>query len=169
MSASSPSAGSPAPWTVQGIRYRLIEAADTLRRLPLPQRGKPAPLRAAWPDIVQEWTAFGWSPSRLSDAQPGPDAIRRLDETLAWLHLLTRDQRMILWARAQNWTWRKIEALDSAERLGRGRQERQLRNINDDAEQRILAHLNSRPPRLVVKPGQLGPAAASSSQAALAA
>ena len=135
-------------WTTEDIRQRLQEAAWVLKRMPMPKGGRPAGLRTAWPDVVQEWTAYGWSLARSPRAVPTPDEITRLDEALAWLWLLTPDQRMILWARANRWTWRKVADLDEVQRSGHGRTERWLRQIAGDGEARILAHLNGTPPRL---------------------
>lgn len=136
-------------WTLRDIEYLLTEAADTLRRLPFPQRGAPEWLQACWPDVVHDWMAYAWTPAQAKRAPPTPDAIQRLDQVLSWLHWLTRDQRMIVWARAQGWTWRKIMELDDEERHGRGRQERQLRTICGDGHARILAELNDLPRRAV--------------------
>lgn len=134
-------------WTLRDVKYCLTEAADTLRRLPFPKNGAPAALRAAWPDVVNDWLAYGYNPARALRSAPSQEAIQRLDEVLSWLHWLNRDQRMIVWARAQGWTWRKIIELDDEERLGRGRQERQLRSICGDGYARILSHLNDTAPR----------------------
>lgn len=150
---ATPDAGSiaaAAVWTREALRHRFAEAAATIRRLPLPKNGKPADWRVAWPDVCYDWLAYGWTPSRAPRIPPRPEEISRMDEVLDWLHLLTRDQRMILWARANHWSWRKLEALDELERDGRGRTERQLRNILDDAEARILSHLNGTPRRAVL-------------------
>jgi hypothetical protein len=116
----------------------------------IPKFGIPAGVRAGWPDVVYEWTAYGYSPTQLRKTPPSSEAIDRLDQTLPWLYLLTNDQRKIVWARADGLTWRTIEALDDDDRKGRGRQERQLRNIYDDAEARILAHLNGTRKRAVI-------------------
>lgn len=116
----------------------------------MPKLGKPHALKTGWPDVVYEWTAYGYTPARALRALPSADQIQRLDETLPLLFLLTRDQRLILWARAQGWTWRKIEDLDNEEHNGHGRQERQLRSILGDAEARVLAHLNGTKPRQVI-------------------
>lgn len=148
--------GKPAPardpdkiWTIEDSRYRLTEAADTIRRLPMPKGGMPAELKSAWPDVVHDWMAYAYTDASAPRARPSQEAIKHLDETLDWLHWLTRDQRMVLWARAQGWTWRKIMILDNEERMGRGRQERQLRSICGDAEARILSRLNGTPGRIV--------------------
>jgi hypothetical protein len=77
-----------------------------------------------------------------------------MDEVLAWLLWLTREQRLVLWARANHWSWRKLVELDDLERHGKGRRERQLRQILGDAEARILSRLNGTPGRMVVTDGQ---------------
>lgn len=138
------------PWNLPEIRQRLAEAATTIRRLPMPKGGRPASFQVSWPDVAYDWLAYGWYPSRTPRIPPTPLEISRLDEALGWLHLLTRDQRLILWARANNWGWRKLEQLDELERDGRGRREGQLRNIMHDAEARILAHLNGTPQRAIL-------------------
>jgi hypothetical protein len=128
------------PWTLPEIRQRLAEAATTLRRMPMPKHGKPADFQVSWPDVVYDWLAFGWYPSRTPRIPPTPIEISRLDETLNWLHLLTRDQRVILWARANNWPGKQIEP--STARTRRTRTTRAtLRNILHDGN-RILNHLN---------------------------
>ena len=133
------------------LRQRTKEAAYTLRRLPVPQRGLPGGFKVTWPDVVVDfWGAFGWTSARAPRIIPTPAEVSRLDEVLSWLHLLTRDQRLVLWARANNWTWRRIEALDEMVRSGHGRSERWLRTILGDGEARILAKLNGTPKRMVV-------------------
>jgi hypothetical protein len=137
------------------VRDRLREAAWTIQRLPLPRNGRPDVTRVAWPDVVHDWMAYGWQDARAPRIPPTPAEISRCDEVLGWLFLLTRDQRLVLWARAQPhpFAWRKLEALDELERHGRGRQAAQLRRIMHDGEHRILAHLNGTPARLRVDSG----------------
>ena len=132
------------------LRQRMREAAWTLRRLPMPRNGLPADFKVGWPDVAYDWLAYGWLPTRSPRIPPTPDAIDRLDECLNWMHWLTRDQRVIIWARANAWTWRQLEALDELERDGHGRREGRLRIILGDAEARILAELNGTPRRMVV-------------------
>jgi len=142
--------------TLEELRERMREAAYTLQRLPMPKNGMPASFKVTWPDVAYEWLAYGWYPTRAPRIVPSAREISRLDECLNWLHLLTRDQRMILWARAnKGWTWRKIEALDELERDGHGRTEQRLRTILGDGEARILAELNGTPRRLVVTAEQV--------------
>jgi len=138
------------PWTKQDVHYRLVEAADTLSRLQMPMSGLPAKLGAVWPQVVYEWTAYGYSPPRVRRTPPSSEAIDRLDATLRWMYLLTDDQRKVVWARADGASWRSIRELDDKDRHGHGRQERQLRNIFEDGEARILANLNGGPRRAVL-------------------
>jgi hypothetical protein len=116
----------------------------------MPKGGRPASWGSNWPDVVNDWMAYGWTPAFLPRTQPTAAQISRMDVVLEWLHLLTRDQRKVIWARANGWTWRMIMALDDDERDGHGRQERALRTILGDAEARILSHLNGTPKRMVV-------------------
>jgi hypothetical protein len=150
-------AGSPkcGPWDQESVRDRLREAAHTIRRLPLPRNARPDDYRVAWPDVVYDWLAYGWLPARAPRIPPTPAEITRCDEVLTWLFLLTRDQRLVLWARSQPhpFSWRKLEALDELERNGRGRQASQLRRIMHDGEWRIVNHLNGTPGRLRVDAG----------------
>lgn len=143
-------------WTREEIRHRLAEAAATIRRLPLPKYAKPAAYRTAWPDVAYDWLTYASDRTHLERIPPTPFEISRMDEALGWLLLLSRQQRLILWGRANHWSWAKLAELDDMEQNGKGRRPRQLRNINDDGEARVLAHLNQSPKRMVL---QLGDAA----------
>lgn len=139
-------------WTVEEVRERLADAGDTLRRLPKPP-GLERSLQAAWPDMLRDWLAYGWDRTQVKRAAPSPQAITRLDEVLAWLHILSPSQRMMLWAReAERMSWRRISYCDHA--TGKGRGIRQCQNIKQDAEARILSRLNGTPGRLrIALPG----------------
>ena len=139
-------------WTVEELRERLKQAARTLRRMPFPRHGRPAELYAGWPDIVRDWMAYGYVEARAPRIVPNARQIDLLDETLGWLHGLTRDQRMVLWGRAQGFKWRQLRDLDDHMRGGgkSGRSEQTLRGICGDAESRILARLNGTPGRMVI-------------------
>jgi len=135
-------------WTVEDVRERLADAGDTLRRLPKPP-GLERSLQAAWPDMLRDWLAYGWDRTQVKRAAPSPQAITRLDETLAWMHLLSPSQRMVLWGReAEHMTWRRLSYADHAMHHGKGRGPRQLQNIKADAEARILSKLNGTPGRM---------------------
>lgn len=139
--------GRESAWTAEEIRERLADAGDTLRRLPKPQ-GLERSLQSPWPDMLRDWLAYGWDRTQVRRAAPSPQAITRLDEVLAWLHILSAPQRAVLWAReAERMSWPRVAFLDSQVNR-QGRQIRQLRNIKEDAEARILAKLNGTPQRM---------------------
>jgi len=134
--------------TVEELRERLADAADTLRRLPKP-RGLERSLQSPWPDTLREWLSYGYDRTQVRRAAPTPQAIDRLDEVLEWIGTdLTPSQRMILWAReGERMRWRRIEFLDAQLNRGQPRRIRQLQNIKADAEARILNRLNGTPQR----------------------
>jgi len=112
-------------WTPLDVRYRLAEAADTLRRLPMPARGRPPraaqALAARWPDtVLAAIDAYGYGRTRLRPAAPAPHDIRRMDEALCWLWWIEGERRRIVWARACGVPWRRLEDID-------GRSDRTLR------------------------------------------
>jgi len=138
--------------TVEEIRERLADAADTLRRLPKP-RGLERSLQSPWPDTLREWLSYGDDHTQVRRGAPTPQAIDRLDEVLEWIgpappHGLTAVQRMVLWARAEGMRWKRIEFLDAQLHRGQPRKTRQLQNIGADAEARILSRLNGTPGRM---------------------
>lgn len=135
--------------TVEEIRERLADAADTLRRLPKP-RGLERSLQSPWPDTLREWLSYGYDRTQVRRALPAPQAIDRLDEVLEWLSPahLSAVQRMVLWAReGERMRWKRIEFLDAQINRGNPRKTRQLQNIKSDAEARILSRLNGTPQR----------------------
>jgi hypothetical protein len=101
-------------WTVDEVEEMLIEAADTLKRLPAHRpRGyissMPTPVRS-----VQEM--LDCEPAKLRRPPPPAAAIDRLDMVLGWMAWLEEDQIRVLWARAAGVPWRPI-----CTRLGCGR------------------------------------------------
>ena len=88
-------------WTREQVAARLAEAADTLRRLPDPDRIYRMGARSAWPDVVRAAAeAYGAAPVRTRLGPPGPGAIDRLDHAMVWLGWLSEPQRRIAWALA---------------------------------------------------------------------
>lgn len=123
--------------TPAAIKLRLIDAADTLRRLPFPKHGAPMRLRAGWPDVVRDTFDDWWgndTPTKTRRAHAAPEQIARMDEVLDWLHWLTQDQRRIAWAKACRVKWRRLEDMD-------GRCIRTLQNVHGDAVRRIARQL----------------------------
>ena len=136
-------------WTVEEVRERLADAADTLRRLPKPP-GLERSLQSPWPDTLREWLAYGDARTQVKRSAPSPQAIDRLDEVLSWIgpNHLTAEQRAILWAReGEHMRWARIAHLDAQMHRRKGRSERWLRTIKSDAEARIVNRLNGTPQR----------------------
>ncbi|MFO7481293.1 DUF6362 family protein [Oceanibaculum nanhaiense] len=123
------------PYTPELVKARLAEAADTLRRLPS------ARIRArltAWPDVVQSAsTAYGYEAAQTRPAAPTPEAISRMDETLAWLFWVENEGRRLLWARAMGVPWRRLEDLD-------GRSHVTLKRAHDRLLGEIARRLNGK-------------------------
>jgi hypothetical protein len=87
----------------------LERAADTLKRLPLPQNGMPARERSSWPTAPNDQQdAYGDSPAQTSWAPPGAKAISELDRVLPWLGKLDGTARRLVWARAAGLSWPRL-------------------------------------------------------------
>ena len=93
-------------WTAKAVAERLEEAAQTLRRLPAVNvRG----YISAWPPTIRDfWEAFGRNAVEVRLGPPAPDAIDRMDESLAWLHVLDPDEVRLVWLRAEGVRWKSI-------------------------------------------------------------
>jgi predicted DNA-binding protein (UPF0251 family) len=98
---------SRAPWTPELIAERLEEAVDVLSRLP---EDKVGGLYDLWPRLVGAICA-GARP-----LLPAPEAIDRMDEAIGWLSCLDREERRLVWLRAEGLPWKRI-----THRLGIGR------------------------------------------------
>lgn len=133
-----PVAGIAPVWSGEAIGRRMVEAADTLRRLP---RVELRNRMTAWPDVAQDsaryWIAYGKEPAVARPAAPSPVAIREMDEVLGWMLLLSGADRKLAWARASGFTWRKLEVMD-------GRSSVTLRKRWRDILEGLAAHLNEK-------------------------
>lgn len=91
---------------------RLQEAAMTLKLVRL-SGVRPAGLKAAWPDYVQNaFEAFNIdAPEKptMRPAIPGPELISRMDEALAWLFMVEPWEGSLVLARAYGGRWRRLE------------------------------------------------------------
>jgi len=93
-------------WTPSLIEQRLIEAADVMKRLP--------DVRVtghfnAWPNVLREFADLVEQEAQpLRRPPPPPDAISRMEETLAWLRWLEPDDLKILWLRANGERWKAV-------------------------------------------------------------
>jgi hypothetical protein len=126
-------------WTEDEVQYRLGEAADCLRRMPMGKNARPSTRSTAWPDVVQEtfdaWISYGREDARTRPAAPSSEDIDRMDEVMQWLMWLSADQRRVIWARACDIKWRRLEDID-------GRSVRTLQRLHNDGLCVIARRLN---------------------------
>ncbi|MDP2329637.1 MAG: DUF6362 family protein [Reyranella sp.] len=105
----------------RAVIVALERAADTLKRLPMPQNGMPAPERSSWPAILTDRDdVCGHAPSRPPRIPPAPRAISELDRVLPWLATLGGTDRRLVWARAAGLSWSRL-ARDFGISVGRVR------------------------------------------------
>ena len=93
-------------WTASLVEERIVEAADTLKRLPEERvRG----YFSTWPTVIRDyWEAFGREDVRLRRGPPSAAAIDRMDEALAWLAWLDPAEARIVWLRASGERWKTV-------------------------------------------------------------
>lgn len=93
----------------EAIIAALVRAAVTLRRLPMPPHGRPAPARPSWP-ADRPVGADGDSFSEAYDRaiRPSARAISELDRVLPWLSCLDTVDRRLIWARANGLSWPRL-------------------------------------------------------------
>jgi Domain of unknown function (DUF6362) len=93
-------------WTPSLIEERLVEAADVMKRLPdvrVPRHFN------TWPNVLREFADLvGQEAQPLRRPPPSPDAISRMEETLAWLRWLEPDDAKIVWLRANGERWKAV-------------------------------------------------------------
>ena len=93
-------------WTPSLIEERFVEAADVMKRLP--NIRVPGHFNT-WPAMMAEFAdLIGREPARLRRGPPAPDAISRMDETLAWLRWVDPADAKIVWLRASGCRWKEI-------------------------------------------------------------
>lgn len=104
-------------WDIAAVEARLIEAADTLRRLHIPGI-RPAGHRSAWPDVIRDfWDMFGYHETELHPSPPSPQAIGRMDETMTWPAFVDAPlDRRIVWAKAFKLSNRKVALITGQNR-----------------------------------------------------
>jgi hypothetical protein len=93
-------------WTASLVEERMVEAADTLKRLPEERvRG----YFSTWPPVIRDyWEAFGREDVRLRRGPPSAAAITRMDEAMIWLAWLETIDTRIVWLRASGERWKTI-------------------------------------------------------------
>jgi hypothetical protein len=93
------------------VESALKQAAQTLRSLP---HKTFAGYASYWPDVVrsmpESWLAKPYQTH--SRHKSTPQEISAMDEVLNWLFILTPEERRIVWARACNLSWRRMEDHD---------------------------------------------------------
>jgi len=84
----------------------MVEAADTLKRLPEERvRG----YFSTWPPVIRDyWEAFGRADVRLRLPPPSASAIDRMDEAMVWLAWLDLVEAKIVWLRASGERWKTV-------------------------------------------------------------
>jgi hypothetical protein len=93
-------------WTASLVEERMVEAADTLKRLPEERvRG----YFSTWPPVIRDyWEAFGREDVRLRRGPPSAATIDRMDQALAWLAWLDPAEARIVWLRASGERWKTV-------------------------------------------------------------
>ncbi|MGB8275636.1 MAG: DUF6362 family protein [Alphaproteobacteria bacterium] len=92
--------------SIEAVKQRMKDAADTLKRLKVSGHVRPRLPFSAWPDVVRNYFEAGLDPegqpreTRVLPPRPSPKAIDEMDEALAWLLELTREQRVAVFAAA---------------------------------------------------------------------
>lgn len=93
-------------WTASLVEERMVEAADTLKRLP---EERVQGYFSTWPPVIRDyWEAFGREDVRLRRGPPSAAAIDRMDEALAWLAWLDPAEARIVWLRASGERWKTV-------------------------------------------------------------
>lgn len=93
-------------WTPALVEAQLIEAADTMKRLP------PVKVQGyfnTWPVVRPEFADLvGREPEQLRLGPPSAAAISRMDEALEWLRWLDPDDAKLVWMRAEEKPWKAV-------------------------------------------------------------
>jgi hypothetical protein len=105
-------------WTPATVEAELRAAMWTLRRIPS-RNLLPAGMRAAWPEVVRDWAAYGWDRATRPRMQATSEQIRDMDRALgwvwSWLHpracierSMVEDTGNVVLMRAAGLTWEAI-------------------------------------------------------------
>jgi hypothetical protein len=96
------------PITPREIEDRFEDAALTLRRLPNPPGSGPRGYGGSWPEYVQEAKhAYGYGEAQMRVVPSAAD-IQKMEDCIAWLHLLDPEDARIVWLRAEGVRWRQV-------------------------------------------------------------
>jgi hypothetical protein len=96
-------------WTPRLVEAFLADAADTLRRLP--EHGVRGYFNM-WAGIIQGAVEAGG----VTRLVPSPSEIDQMDSVLQWLNWVERDDRRIVWDRANGRPWKAIAKDHGVER-----------------------------------------------------
>lgn len=92
-------------WNEVIVKARLVEAAETLHRLP---DVGPQKMQAFWPDVPSD---YGVEDVQLKPEPPSPEAIKRMDECLEWMRWHNDIAAKIVWLRAEGKPWKEIQCI----------------------------------------------------------
>jgi len=96
------------PITPREIEDRFEDAALTLKRLPNPPGSGPRGWGRSWPNYVQEAKhAYGSAEVQMRVVPSSVD-IQKMEDCIAWLHLLDPEDARIVWLRAEGIRWRQV-------------------------------------------------------------
>ena len=93
-------------WNASLVEERLVEAADTLKRLPeVRMQG----YFSTWPRVLVEFgDLVGLTPEPMRLPPPPAAAISRMEAALPWLTWLEPEDAKLVWARAEGTPWKPI-------------------------------------------------------------
>ena len=109
-------------WTEQDVRARLVDMAETLKRLRFPVNGAPTKRVTVWPEVLRPYWEEHNNAKELGEdvrntltrLNASAAQIERMDEVLPWLFYVKDPRhRAVVVLRAMDYSWRRI-----AERVG---------------------------------------------------
>ena len=89
---------------INALHDRILEAAETARRLPAAMRRQKL---ASWPDYPLDWHGYGWTQVGEVMLRPTADQISNLDWVMDRVLSLTERDRNIVWAAAHSAAFRR--------------------------------------------------------------
>lgn len=93
-------------YTPEYMETRLIEAADTLRKLP---PLIPLPYLCSWPEFVRDDVDLHVNTMAVPrHSRATPREIKQMEEAISWLKALPRLDATIVWMRVNRKSWRVI-------------------------------------------------------------
>lgn len=98
--------------TADEIKAEIEAAMQTLKHMPGDGPRDPG---SAWPDVFHDrHEAYGWQPATYNRIPPTIEDVTRMDNVLNnWLPRLTADARILVTARGDGLSWRRIQRIKS--------------------------------------------------------